>query len=1751
MIEDGADYDGVIIENVDDTGSYYKNAPENVGTDYITFNSQQFKRADNLNPTQDRDIRYSKAEDAEYLELAQEPEKNKAELQRMVDEAAEAAMPDSAIRDKEGKLRVVYHGSRAVFSVFDLTKTGKASTESKVGFWFTDKESFARAFANDIWYGDGDEAVVYDAYLNIRNPYIYTSTAISKEQSEQREREIKTANEKISQLGKKYDIDSFLGREEALSKNGRFWMMLRVHNLDSFETEYDAYAKMFGIEGTEAEKAQMRADVAEYQKLVEELKKLDERRIAETYTDAYENFRTSIYKYAGMDAEDANFGGLGKVLPDAENVIKRFVSDLKAEGYDGIVIRDTRYDKTYGGGDQFVAFDSEQIKSAEPVTYDDEGNVIPLSERFNSENADIRYSELAPSPQADAYAEMRRQLAEANRKLAEARGQLKKTPQPTVRKDDSRKLARDIIKRYGSNANVESISNAIENLGNLIVRGSDEQGDATVERVSEAAADIMYGIISTSDSVYDEDELALHKEIRDAIRSTPLYVSKYEKADVGDAYGSYNEFRKRNMGKLTTTNNAKAMRVDVFYQEMCERFPWAFDPNITNQAEQINELIRVAESELKPTYNIAEESEAEATDLIFRIIGDVRQVETYADRAAKRLNLAIVHERNVAANARDRARAKVAKLEEQLREKNRKMNELRKQKNRVIENIREEQRVEKERERERMQRREAEERLLRLVQRMNNTKLSKPNRAYFEQYFGDIYTIARSVTGQKLAQVADVEKRYKALSDPDSEYYDPNFIGSPRMEAYFAQYDKSTYIADMTDEQLGDYIYALLELDYMQREQNRLIKAADRSDVRMQAYNVIADVDFTRGVKENRVSQFADWMIRDVLGAVNTIRRYTGYNDYDPLYQRTLDLSHGEMDAAKYAIDSEAMFDPLLNNKKATRTFSGRNAEEIEIAARAVLNGDRPINLKITPAMRTALYMHLQNDDNMRHIADGGIVIPNVELLKKGKISDAYAKGTKVKFEKSELRKIVAGMSDFEIEFAKTAAKYFDDVSAKSISEVYEALHGVPPKMVGGKYFPIAVVPSATGKADVSAEQMLNAYEGGGAEIMNPGWLKERVSSKMPILLVPVDTVVNRAIQNHSRYVGLAIPLTNFNKVWNASLWGESKRYNSLTKTEETSMVPTISVKDAVADKWGAKAVNTINDFVDQISGRQRRTNASWFAKLRSNYAGAVLTMNPATALKQIPSGVAAAYIVGYKALGKAATPGLSADTSFIDDMTAAYTMRKKGYSSQELGELASNKRKLPAALSWIVGADLATTKVLKRAAVFYVRDNFKSLQVGSEAYKQKVVDVYEKIINETQPTYDVSYRAAALRSNNEVKRALHMFKTQPYKNFGIVYTAFGEMFAKRKTYREANRYATDSEESKTYAEEAKKAYNEAKKGVARAVTSQAISAMMIASIVAAWDMFTGGKKKYKDEDGDVTLLSFLKGLGINFASTGAGAIPFGSTTLEYAEQAVDKIVGKDIFGTTAYEFSIPEVDMLNNLLTSAADLTETIFSGDIKNPEKAARTVLKDAGDVLQAFGVPLKNVEKLTKAVLTNAFRASGKYVGEYYALRVMGTVDAYKQAHYDNLYKAYKNDKAQYQEIYNNLIDNGVTEKAIKDAMESRMKSEQGVSSVKELESRYLSPMQQKEYDKTVAAVKRSNVYYESDSSDRARLNELAYEVVAQDGWKNTAAVKDNNLTATEYVLYKLAIKLVDEPNSKGDYGTYTKEETEKAIEMVKGN
>jgi len=90
----------------------------------------------------------------------------------------------------------------------------------------------------------------------------------------------------------------------------------------------------------------------------------------------------------GKDATDAA-NKLFEMFPgatDAETIQK-----AKDAGFDAVIASGTLKTKFGDSPAQMSVFDPSQIKSAEPITRDNSGNVIPLSQRFQQSSADIRY----------------------------------------------------------------------------------------------------------------------------------------------------------------------------------------------------------------------------------------------------------------------------------------------------------------------------------------------------------------------------------------------------------------------------------------------------------------------------------------------------------------------------------------------------------------------------------------------------------------------------------------------------------------------------------------------------------------------------------------------------------------------------------------------------------------------------------------------------------------------------------------------------------------------------------------------------------------------------------------------------------------------------------------------------------------------------------------------------------------------------------------------------------------------------------------------------------------------------------------------------------------------------------------------------------------------------------------------------------------------------------------------------------------
>ena len=76
---------------------------------------------------------------------------------------------------------------------------------------------------------------------------------------------------------------------------------------------------------------------------------------------------------------------------------REIAEDANALGYDGVIIHNVwdngNYVERQGvEGTVYILFDPNNIKAVNTITVDDNGNIIPLSERFNTANDDIRYS---------------------------------------------------------------------------------------------------------------------------------------------------------------------------------------------------------------------------------------------------------------------------------------------------------------------------------------------------------------------------------------------------------------------------------------------------------------------------------------------------------------------------------------------------------------------------------------------------------------------------------------------------------------------------------------------------------------------------------------------------------------------------------------------------------------------------------------------------------------------------------------------------------------------------------------------------------------------------------------------------------------------------------------------------------------------------------------------------------------------------------------------------------------------------------------------------------------------------------------------------------------------------------------------------------------------------------------------------------------------------------------------------------------
>ena len=700
----------------------------------------------------------------------------------------------------------------------------------------------------------------------------------------------------------------------------------------------------------------------------------------------------------------------------------------------------------------------------------------------------------------------------------------------------------------------------------------------------------------------------------------------------------------------------------------------------------------------------------------------------------------------------------------------------------------------------------------------------------------------------------------------------------------------------------------------------------------------------------------------DMLGAGRVFRMLGGYAKNSQMEKLGTMLNDGQREQTRITVEGTKLFDNVTGkaNLRQMEKFAGPGAELVDIGLKDSKGRAAPL----THAQLCSLYMHLQNADSREHLLNGGLTIPDAEEYNRGDIEKAYQKGQTVKIgmlkdstgnpmADTVIQAVEKAMTDYDRAWCEDMKQFFGSYTTNLINETSMKLLGYQRATVKN-YYPIAVDKTALA-TQIEGVKLDATIEG-------RGFLKNRVKSQMPILLEECSSVVQRSLRDTAAYAGLAAPIRDVQKVLNSGI-----------ETEDGIKM----LKNGILkEQWGQSATNYIDDLLTDLQTTQRKRSTTMtkvLDRLRGNYAGAILTLNPGVAIAQAASLPTAGAVLGadtmaavvpfVKNLSGKQRAALEQEIAQHGDVLLQYRLR-----GSQRGELASigvsqgaaekAMDKLPKWVTgWINSMDEITVAALWEGSKRYVEHHVNEFAEGaatkgSEAYWEAVNKMYQRVIEETQPNYTTMQRAGIQRNPDQMTKTLTMFTTQRFQNYGIMADAVMDYNAQK-----ARDKAAHSSET---AEEVKRAGKNLNRAIVSQITQTAVFALMKIGadfLLHRWD-------REQDENGDVTAASVSKRFLNLYTESFAGNFLYGSELYS--------AVGNAVNGTDYDVVSATNISAVNDLFAAVTKFSSLVRqdTGDMTEEQlEAYHQKLRKAGVNLMQYGfeiagVPMGNARKMLDA-------------------------------------------------------------------------------------------------------------------------------------------------------------------------------------------
>lgn len=1417
--------------------------------------------------------------------------------------------------------------------------------------------------------------------------------------------------------------------------------------------------------------------------------------------------RESVYK-----ARSAKQGNDTRIITPAD------IKKLQAKGYDGI-----RWD--FGLSTEVSVFSTEQLKRLD--------NTNP------TEAPDIRYSLKAGAEGKSAAAlqeenELLREqmkdyidLQRRNGKLQESRdywqGQTRRTKRVTTDKKAVSRAARELIRSYGADLDAGDIAQDLQSLYDFLASGYDGKDELTyteARRRAEAIAEKLVGNAVAVDETYEQ-----YSDLRAYLRSTTLSLSEEDSRDIPD----YGDWRKHQMGRMVIRKGHT--NIDQVYQEMSELWPEFFDEQRENNP--VDQLLRIAEV-MDGIYNVEEynpfgpymqQAITGAANEIMERFFDLPQTRaTFADRQARKLDDTKAKGRERVQKVREQNAARLAELRRQNRERTAKAVE--RERTRRVEQIGKLKQRHREKDaagRERRSARELRAKIMRHASALSQ-KLLRPS---------DKQHIPESLRQAVAAMLESINLESAYTTDPNTGKRVKDGSGTPtkRTEAFRAlrlayaeiakdggdytliidpdlmdnlnelESMKNTPIAEMGTDQLATVWATLKAVEASIRTANKMLGTS-----RFETISGFAD-----GIRSDNILRQDRGDYRGVAGKVD---RLVNLDMLTPQgYFHRLGKTGEELFRMMRVAQDHHITIMQQAQEKTAEIIGKTDVNKLEREKHTFeLSGGK---VTMSTAQIMGLYELMKRKQAQDHILKGGI---RPDTISSGRGLREDRRSDPVKVSVDDLAAITGTLTEEQIRIADDLQKFMGGKLAELGNEASMAVYGYR-KFTEKDYYPIKVDKNQT-KRDISKEAQA-------ATIAGRGFTKSVTpKANNAVMVESIFDTYSSHVNDMATYAAWLPTMENIRRIRDFTFRdGEGNR--------------TGDVKSIIERVFGKNGNAYLNKLVDDINQGVRPNGTGNFTDaLVGNYKAAAVAANirvilqQPTAILRAMSSLDPKYLLAgtvkrgdWAKVKKYAPIAVWKDWGYFDINTGRQ-MKDVLLSSDSLMEKVKQ-----AAMAGAGKADSFAWARLWNAAEAETRDKRPGLKPGTEAFYQAVGARFSEIVDQTQVVDGLLQRSQIMRSPDALTKMATSFMAEPTKTYNMFVNAVYDL-----------RHATG-----------KDGRSNAKRALARTsaalVVSFAVNAVM-QSIVDAlrdddkerdyWEKFLTAYTGFTGEE--ETALdywnSFWDGnLEANFNP--AGYIP-------YFKDLVSIMQG--------YDVSRMDMEPVSKVLEAAANMKKAL-SGEGKYSVAGASANL--LAEVSRLLGIPVANLKRDIRAGITTAAIETDNYLMQYRidkALLNMGYQGNTKNF-YDILYNASINDREAYETIYADMVASGMPEDKIRNAMESRMKRDQGVESVGDLEQRYLSPSQERRYNSTRNNMAGSSVWTAASRDQQEAAEKDLYDLtVGNDSGEKLqekiTAGAAYGISEADYLLYRLALHVADQPTENGNLGSYTGEEVQTAIDMLPG-